>query len=79
MHKSTTSHLCTLLMLTVPALEEIPFTSLSHKMGVKTEMLFEKFSKIFLGSKNAGSERIMHSLPAEDLALLTLVISAWQS
>lgn len=48
-------------------------------MGVKTEMLFEKFSKIFLGSKNAGSERIMHLLPAEDLALLTVVISAWQS
>lgn len=54
-------------------------TPLSHKMGVKTEMLFENFSKIFLGSKNAGSERIMHLLPAEDLALLTVVISAWQS
>ena len=54
-------------------------TPLSHKMGVKTEMLFENFSKIFLVSKNAGSERITHSLPAEDLALLTLVISVWQS
>jgi hypothetical protein len=48
-------------------------------MGVKTEMLFENFSKNFPGSKNAGSERITHSLPAEDLALLTVVISARQS
>ena len=54
-------------------------TPLSHKMGVKTEILFENFSKNFPGSNNAGSERIAHSLPAEDLALLTLVISAWQS
>ena len=52
---------------------------LSHKLRVKTEILFKNFSKIILGSKNAGSERITHSLPAEDLTLLTLVISAWQS
>jgi hypothetical protein len=48
-------------------------------MEAKTEMLFENFSKTFPDSKNSGSERITHSPPAEDLTLLTLVISARQS
>ena len=54
-------------------------TPLSRKMEAKAEMLFENFSKTFPDSKNAGSERITHSPPAEDLALLTLVTSAQQS
>ena len=49
------------------------------KWGSKRKCFLKISQKTFPGSKNAGSERITHSLPAEDLALLTLVISAQQS
>ena len=49
------------------------------KWGSKRKCFLKISQKTFPGSKNAGSERITHSLPAEDLALLTVAISVQQS
>jgi hypothetical protein len=56
---------------------DLPHPSIAQNEG-QDGIIFENFSKI-IPTKNAGGERIAHSPPAEDLTLLTLVISARQS
>jgi len=58
---------------------DFPHPSIAQNWGQNGSAFLKISQNNFSGSKNAGSERMTHSLPAEDLALLTVVISAWQS